>query len=276
MKDCIGETTCERCMPHPIKPQFEWDGVAWKPICRYHQIYVTGYIETIHCQYPLVDIENYSDDEASQYSFHNWQMYLRYLFTKGHHKLLSKDLIEAFIEAFDMMEDEDEEEDCFVEMSFRNISKDEAKKEIIEYFKKSEGKVYLGDIIMNLLIDPELIMNIMEELEEEKIIGDKIENKEKKPRYERKPVRKFKRYRKKYKRIFTVDDMPNPGYSREIFRSFNPNIVVVLNSKGEISITIYDDKQIKKSQIIFKLKKKKVQRGETIGKEKKQKNSTTE
>lgn len=55
-------------------------------------------------------------------------------------------------------------------------------------------------------------------------------------------------------KIVKIDMPDDKRYSREIFRSYDHNIVVTLNGKGEIWLYIYDsDSNIVEERLILKL-----------------------
>lgn len=58
----------------------------------------------------------------------------------------------------------------FEEIEIREIDQSAARSEIIDYYRNKDGIVYISDLIHDLKIDPEMIMNIVSDLEEEGVI----------------------------------------------------------------------------------------------------------
>ncbi|MFQ6062166.1 MAG: hypothetical protein ACE5KT_05330 [Methanosarcinales archaeon] len=59
-------------------------------------------------------------------------------------------------------------------MVMRSIPREEAKKEILDLFKSTPTKLSYSDIIDQLRIDPEVVIDIVDELEEEGLIGSRV------------------------------------------------------------------------------------------------------
>lgn len=61
----------------------------------------------------------------------------------------------------------------FEEIEIREIDKSTARDEIIDYYRKKDGIVYISDLIYDLKMDPEMVINIVSDLEGEGVIVER-------------------------------------------------------------------------------------------------------